>query len=105
MRAFLESNQEPITLDLYDASSPHEALVGLLRFDLLITRQPSRQPAVATVCNHRQRHIKVNIEADFAGQAVEVDQGEVLEGRKPMKMSRYDGATGRRIAERTYAGI
>ena len=71
MRA-LSINQEPITLDLYDASNPHESLVGLLRFDLLITRQPSRQPAVATMCNHRQRHITVNIEADFAGQAVEV---------------------------------
>ncbi len=74
VRAFVEPHLEPITLDLYDASGPHEPLVGLLWFDLLVTRQPSRQPAVAAMCNHRQRHIKVHIEADFAGQAVEVEE-------------------------------
>ena len=74
MCAFIEPNQEAILFDLDDSSGPREPLVGLLRFDLLITRQPSRQPAIATMCNHRQRHIKVHIEADFAGQAVEVEE-------------------------------
>src|SRR5512142_3314416 len=43
--AFVEPNQEPIALNLHDSSSSHEPLVRLLRFDLVITGQPCRQPA------------------------------------------------------------
>ena len=103
--AFVKPNHDPLGLDFDIASGSHHPLEQLLGLGRPTAKQPRRQPAIATVGNHRQRHIEVHVEADFAGQAVEVDRGEVLEGRKPMKMSRYDGATGRRIAERMYAGI
>lgn len=72
--ALVEPNHDPVALDLHDPSGRHEAPVLLLRFRLLVAGSLRRQPAIATMSDHRQRQIQIHIETNFAGQAVDVEE-------------------------------
>jgi hypothetical protein len=74
VRGFVEPNHDPLVLDFDIAAGFHHPLDRLLRHGLPTAEQPRRQPAIATVGNHRQRRVEIHVEADFAGQAVEMEE-------------------------------
>src|SRR6266849_1326033 len=46
----------------------------VLRFRLRETLEPTCQPAIAAVGDHRQRDIEIDVETDLAGQTVEMEK-------------------------------
>jgi hypothetical protein len=61
-------------LDLNHASGGDHPLKKLLGLGRATAQQTRRQPAVATVGDHRQGQFEIHVEADFAGQAIEVEE-------------------------------
>ncbi len=62
VRSFIEPNQKSVALDFHVSAGRHQPLVRLLRLDLLVSGQPRYQSAIATMRDHRKRHIQVHIQ-------------------------------------------
>src|SRR3954447_10167035 len=74
MAPAVEGHRQAVVLDRHGPGGLDEPAVEALRIALLEAFQPRRQPAVATVGDHRQRGVEVDVQAHLAGQAVEVEE-------------------------------
>src|SRR5262249_14824147 len=70
----LEGDRDPIGLDPYSPPCPKKTPIELLGRRLLEAAQSRPQPAIATVSDHRQRRIEVDVQPHLAGQAIEVEE-------------------------------
>src|SRR6266478_1709130 len=76
--AAVKGNEEPAAgSDLNQAAGFDELAVKLLRLGLLEAFQLMGEPAVTAVGDHRQGHVEVDVQADLARQAVEMEEVDV----------------------------
>ena len=76
--AAVEGDEEPTAGSDFDLAAGFDELaVELLRLGLLEALELTSQPAVATVGDHRQSHVEVDVQADLAGEAIEVEEVDV----------------------------
>ena len=74
MSAAVEMDDDALPSDLHAAGGFHELAVEVLGLGLAEAVQVVRQPAVAAVGDHGQGNVQIDVETDFAGQAVQVEE-------------------------------
>jgi hypothetical protein len=74
MAPFVEPHQEAVGLHFHLAARLDELAVHLFRGGLVQAVQLTRQPAIATVGQHCQRRIPIDVQSHLADQAVQVKE-------------------------------
>jgi len=74
VRSAIELHHDPLRRHRDLTGGLHELAVQVLRLRFVEPLESAGQPAVTAVADHRERDIEIDVQADFAGQTIEMEK-------------------------------